>query len=311
MQPVRLPAKFNLSLVDGELKDQLDAIFRDHQSFSEMGFRAVVPGKEYVVSHPNLPHWIVKGIRTDDQGPNMTVDTHIYRVRRALRIAKIIEKCAFTKVVVPHKYLYQNQGQWYVIAEKLPLDPILSLSIEEKKNRKYLSVEQTKELAVICFEAGLLDVDGNNLRILADGRIAIIDTEPIDRKKRKATRLFYQFVPGSKSFFNLLVAAQNTERLAYLSISQDKEIIPIQARYLWRFQARCIAQIALSTILSVGLLIIAKFKMGGFIALVVPVAIGGAFVSAMGLYYLYRSFHVYSEFKKAVANDLKPQLIKD
>src|SRR5690606_19022081 len=121
-------------------------------------------------------------------------DTHLYRVRKALKIEKIIRKYDLSSsVVVPKKYLYFHNGSWHVIAEKLSLSPdvpetnkaywrpIVYAGCQDLRIRngltssaKPITSSQARALTILAFEAGLTDLTLGNLFFTPEGKIAIV-----------------------------------------------------------------------------------------------------------------------------------------
>lgn len=235
MQPLNLPSKFAPYILNdqflgelGNLKVQLDAIFQNDKSLSsENGFNPIDPKKPHTVTHPNLGGWVIKGQRNDRFSHLTTSDTHIYRVRRAYRIQEAIMKYGLSTVTVPDKYLYRAGCNWYVIARKLYIHADADISGLKPNygnpNRKPAarfknSIEgfRIAELVILCFKGGLQDVTESNLHQHIDGRIAILDTEPLSRCIKKTSKTL--FIPnrifwGFKKMWNFKDALSNSNRV--------------------------------------------------------------------------------------------------
>lgn len=250
MQPDPLPSSYQPYILNdkisgemGKLRKRLDAIFKASNALStENGF---VPfgGKEHIVTHPELPGWIIKGGKNDHHS---LPDNHICRADITFKIKEVIRRKGFKELVLPKKYLYKAGDKWYVIAEKLEFDPSVTsdrddVSMQEPKVYKPLTKNQAKELATLCFEGRLEDVSVHNINFLKNGQIAIVDTEPLSRKiiKTLESVSFSQLRPSLRSTFRLISSLSNSEIL-YLLCEDNarKEVRKVQRLYFWKHLAK-------------------------------------------------------------------------
>jgi len=177
VQPRVLPPEFNKYILGAanqpddkekrDLKEILDRHFPRQEEWTP------IEGKLNIIQHPNVPGWILKGIRRDFFGLVLAPDAHIYRVVRAEEYQQGINqhnlKHAF---VLPKKYLYQHDSKWWVVAQKIDFVALTANDI---------SAEQADGIIYLQFHNNLNDCSGGNLKKTAEGKIAIIDTEPLDR----------------------------------------------------------------------------------------------------------------------------------
>jgi hypothetical protein len=263
MQPIQLKSKFDPYILNKatdpekvELHHQLQKIFSSHRpGFDPLSaYQGFLPlgGKNHVVKHPNLPGWVIKGQRNDQF--NFIPDQHIYRVRKATRIQQVIDKHGFTQVVVPKKFLYQHEGSWFVIAQELDLDPNASItknfSIFDKKIVKPLTPEQAKEISTICFEGRLNDLGSHNLFYTRDGKIAIVDTEPVNRKTKKNLG-FFRLIPSFLLTIRFTAANVESERVRRLCEDKAKRAIDTVCRSMYiKHLAKLVAKIVLPLIIA-------------------------------------------------------------
>lgn len=149
--------------------------------------------------------WILKYPRTDGLPTNP--DTHLYRVRKAEKIRNyIINNKLEAEFAVPKKFLYQLENKDYcVIAEKLELSQdVVSLYSDETRKGITIQLElvgqvsalakgakerpltptQAKALAELSI-LGYTDQTFNNFFFTRDGKVAIIDSEPLKRLLKK------------------------------------------------------------------------------------------------------------------------------
>lgn len=153
--------------------------------------------------------WILKLGRTD--GLLTTEDTHLYRVRKAEKIRVYIHNHNLENaLVVPHKYLYWHpqEQQFYVVSEKLDLSDEVATprdlntenafkatallgvegqvqALDQGKPQRELTPDQAEALAQLSIQAGYTDLTYNNMFFTKDGKVAIIDTEPVKRGLKK------------------------------------------------------------------------------------------------------------------------------
>lgn len=279
MQPITLSSKFDSQILNKatepekrELKRKLDDIFSKTKGYILgvwNGFNSLTPERRYIVEHPELPGWVIKGPRSYGE---VTPDTHIYRVRKALRINNIIKKYGFTEVVVPEKYLYQYKNEWVVVAKKLNLDPHAKI-ILTNFNPIYdtynpLNPKAAKELAIICFEGRFDDLKENNLLYSIDGRIALVDTEPFNRISRKNISWWDKIWPSTKFIQDFTNGMLNTERLYKLcDTSQARmEVRKVQEEMLSKNVAQLVVYTVLPVLLSLGTLFTAMALAGPIVA---------------------------------------------
>lgn len=152
--------------------------------------------------------WVIKGDRTGAEAEAMRPDTNIYRVRKAEKIRNFIQENHLEEhVMVPRKYIYwdERSGKFYVIAEKADLSDevatpqanardLLKLegeihggqmeALTNNARERTLTPEQAEALAKLSFK-GYTDLTYNNMFFTTDGRVAILDTEPIKRTIKK------------------------------------------------------------------------------------------------------------------------------
>ena len=163
-------------------------------------------------------------------------DMHLYRVRKAAKI---------------QKYLVQaSTDGYYVVASKLDLSDAVApreglrrfyghnddkarsgLGSEgffsgqcarafaesgDPAREQALTVVQARTLAELSWNAGLTDLSYNNFFFTHDGRVALLDTEPLARsaKKSNASKVAHILLPGDKW---LISAQQSLQGIMMLS----------------------------------------------------------------------------------------------
>lgn len=212
MQPTTLPVKFAPYILDDNCQDgekkalfhKLENIFNSPaaeplskaRGFHQLG------SKPHVVEYPEgLPGWIIKAQRHD--GLVTTPDTHIYRVRRADKLRKLNSK----HFVIPKKYLYQHNNQWYVIAERVKLENAYWIFNEK----------QAEDCAHLICSGKMEDVKYENIALTKRNKFVIYDTEPIYRNARKqCSKRFYRFWPlflATVEFVKIRQELENLKRI--------------------------------------------------------------------------------------------------
>lgn len=160
--------------------------------------------------------WIFKTPRLDFK---QTPDTHLYRVLKAKKIRDYIQKNGLEEhIIVPKKFIIKNPDgsgldSYIIVAEKMRLtDEVVKPTEEyestlkkedlsfdlvgqakafiEGKPQKELSLEQAKALANLAF-LGYTDQTYNNVFFTPDGKVAILDTEPMHRHWKKQEKKFF------------------------------------------------------------------------------------------------------------------------
>lgn len=261
-QAITLPSKFDPYIINhargtfqalSALCATLDTIFKNTSELSiKAGFQPVGSGN--IATHPALEGYIIKG----EMGRPRLPTTHIYRLRRALKLQKIIDKYGFN-IKIPNKFLYQVQNEWYLIAEKLDINTSLSIDAQmsglKKKTYKPLTDLEVKALAVLCCEGNYDDIHGENVVHLNGGGLAIIDTEPRDRrsvKEMKSSRFRSVFIPQIL-LRRFARALEQTDRVFSLSNYEGKkEVVKMQRLHFWKHTAKLIAIAISPLILSIG-----------------------------------------------------------
>ena len=221
--------------------------------------------REYVYSHHDIPKWIVKSNRTGPLAGAMLPDTNAYRVRKARKIERIIEKHKLhDHMVVPKKYTYTDPtGKTHVIAQKLDIDTNRAVSKKwnefidlgaipgesKKAHTSPLTPEQAEGLARCAFDAELTDLSLGNLHLTRDGKVAVLDTEPIKRgwKKKNLCSIFGKIFSNR----NLLTAQQKIIGVGKLKHFCDdtkarKAIDKVENYAMLKVAAKLIASVALT-----------------------------------------------------------------
>ena len=199
-----------------ELRHRLDEIFGEQKDLTSLtGFTLLSRVKPHILKHRQLPGWIIKRQRTDQYAAGE--EQNLCRVLTNAKIQKVLAEHQFTTVVTPKKYLYEYQGQWFVIAQEMDLlhDIKINSVPWERKVPDHLirdlTPQQAGELAVLCYEAGLPDVGAHNLSYLQTGEVCTFDTEPVTLPVQKKWSQLP--IPGIERAVEFFFAHANAQRL--------------------------------------------------------------------------------------------------
>ena len=199
--------------------------------------------------NPDLPGWIIKRARHDKVGqrPDYRSDTHLYRVRKAKKInATLIKNGDDSLFVVPKKYLYTKDNEQVVVAEQM---------VGQKfQNTDRFTPEQTRALTRLVTQGLFTDIHHENFLKREDGKIAIIDTEPVSRGVKKANRNILTYLCGASPIFDVKMKIETLARLAKYCAPEAIPIIErAQRRYICKQVALVVAKIAIAAILLITL----------------------------------------------------------
>lgn len=263
INPSTLPSKFHPFLI-GHAKcafkgeEEIDQLSRSDQ-LKQIKNNVFDAGK-----------WIVKGERAD--GLLMAPDTHIYRVRKAEKIRKFItENHLEEEFIVPQKYIYWSKelSKFYVISEKLELRDAVAepadaeieaffktcsvaggqfLNLANGKQKITLSDSQARTLAQLAF-LGYTDLTYNNMHFTKDGKIAIIDTEPLKRLFKKQLKTVLNQLFGERLSVVTQQAITGTAKLKlYSTDSAKKEIEKVETKNVIRAVAILVSKLAVAVL---------------------------------------------------------------
>jgi len=140
---------------------------------------------------------------------------NLYRVRKAQKIAHFLAAYQLSNdIVIPKKYIYWDGTRLHVVAKELPLSNEVAQPTEEfarsmrrrtneGQAQAFCNGNPTRELtsrqawgmANLAF-LGYTDLCYNNAHFTTDGKVAIVDTEPLRRNIKKGYKksLFYSLM---------------------------------------------------------------------------------------------------------------------
>ena len=215
LKPKFLPFLIGSPQCPAKIKTEIDEIFRE---------KLFAPLKDAHVF--DAGNWILKG----ERAALLTApDTHLYRVRKAEKVRNFIrDNHLEDHLEVPNKYIYwhREESKFYVVAERLNLSNEVpkpaSTELEEilckNKPQRSLTVVQAKSLAELSF-LGLTDLSYNNLLFTQEGKVAIIDTEPVKRAYKKRVRASWFYFFFEEMDYNLI--RQSIAGIAKLKLAID------------------------------------------------------------------------------------------
>jgi len=279
-----LPAKFTQHILSSTNQPQVfQAVQR---AFAEKSLKPLSSDKPYILQPEGL-NYLIKGQRSDGVGSALTQllnglgradDVHIYRVRKAAKIQRLIERYGLQEhVEVPMKWLYWNADdqKWYVVSEKVELSdelPMLnsdySNSVNQEKpqvesklpadlkkvlydetcSRKAMTPGQVRALAIFAMEAAYTDTNLSNVNFTKNGKIAIIDTEPVKRPFFKLIKSNPLFKCGLFDFYPVklqgLFLSTSMIRLSHMSPEAESALRNVENYYIAKCAVRKTVRIA-------------------------------------------------------------------
>ena len=115
-------------------------------------------------------------VKSFDWLPNFHVKYEVIRVANAERLKNIVAVHNLDLIVVPDKYLYHINGQPLEVVNGNYVVIVKSLQGRDGFNAG-INVQQARQLYKVCKYAPYYDMITHNYLILADNRVAIIDTD--------------------------------------------------------------------------------------------------------------------------------------
>jgi hypothetical protein len=242
--------------IEDTKKQQIEEIFRDF----DIQNHQFLENKNYIIDAGN---WILKRAR-----PKLGHNTHLYRVRKAEKVRKYIQKNHLQDhFTVPEMWLYNHNGTFFVVCEKLRLsNDIARLSatwlkesllddpqsfqnftqIQALRNNapeRDLTPIQAHTLAELAFKAHLTDLSFGNLFFTPDHKVALIDFEPIKRTiKKEKLQGFDPLLHNIRSHLSLLQSLTGTAKLkTYTSCNNGamQQIESVERKYIcWHLATR-------------------------------------------------------------------------
>jgi len=191
-----------------DLKEKIDAVFAKglqclNTEDRVMDGIGLLQSRDYVF---DAGDWVLKSARTGNLGrtPESLQDLLIHRVTQIEMLRSFVTHNKLEEAFhLPQKYLYWNesQRQFYVVAEKLELSDEIAKphaeieqlwraegfllggqlkKVGEGAQQRTITALQARSLAQMSF-LGYSDLTYNNLFFDKEGKIAIIDSEPLKK----------------------------------------------------------------------------------------------------------------------------------
>lgn len=189
------------------LKSRVSEIMLRNKTLQDHGFRILstkpLGSKEVpyynVIEHDDLPGWIIKasGYRTSqshittgrsneyNEISHFTIFDSLLRLRMNQRIRDVAKKIGID-VAVPDEYAVPYpkpepgdvSRRYFIISQKLNVQTETETITKIIRMNKKEQTQLARKIALLIKNIGFADPGFNNIRLLSDGRIAIIDTEP-------------------------------------------------------------------------------------------------------------------------------------
>jgi hypothetical protein len=258
-------------IIDGiSLKDRMDAAFavgNANNITCMSGEKSFSGEKSHIRKFSYVPGYFIKTQRKDHFIDKTTPDTHLYRVRKANKIRKAAEKYGFSHLIaVPTKWVYKGKQEWIVLSEELPLSkrelkPYTSYAHTSNTSYDELTPEQARALSILAFETNLNDLGSHNLAFTEDRRVAIVDTEPWDRRITKDfSGVLGNRFPFDHEVLRVSRALDGTLRLKRCCSNPAavREIMAVEKEYYKKTMIKAVMRLALGVLALLATIYIAK-----------------------------------------------------
>jgi hypothetical protein len=186
---------------------QLDNLFADPGMFdsrsalSRVGFDVIKPAKEtecMVAAHPSAPGYLFKKY-ANAVSPKEQRKNYETRIEGARKLAGFIQKRDLRHIVVPGKHLHALPRTFGKDMRVLVVERLDIFGPDESMNR-YREVTEPvlRELLAVLAQFKGLDSNAKNIPFLRDGRIAFVDLEHWDRRKKSRLKSIGSYLSAEK-----------------------------------------------------------------------------------------------------------------
>ncbi len=175
-------------------------MFRSRAAWSAAGFTVLDPAKPtecMVAAHPSAPGYLFKKY-TDDVSTKEQNKNYEARIEGAAKLARFIEKKRLQHVVVPGKHLHDLPRSFDKSSRILVVDRLDVFGPDESVLR-YRSITEPvlRDLLRVIAKFEGLDSNAKNIPFTRDGRIAFVDLENWDRRKKNRLK-FGSYLPEER-----------------------------------------------------------------------------------------------------------------
>jgi hypothetical protein len=176
-------------------------MFNSRAAWSAAGFVVVDPGKVtecMAASHPSAPGHLFKKYANDVPQKKQN-ENYEARIEGAAKLARFIAKKHLHHVVVPGKSLRELPRAFGKSSHLLVVERLDVLGPDESV-RRYRDIAEPvlRELLTVIAKFEGLDSNAKNIPFLRDGRIAFVDLENWERRKKHHLRNIGSYLPEEK-----------------------------------------------------------------------------------------------------------------
>lgn len=173
-------------------------MFDSRAAWSAVGFTVVAPGKVtecMAASHPSAPGYLFKKYANDVPQKKQN-ENYEARIEGATKLARFITKKSLRYVVVPQKSLRDLPRAFGASSRLLVVERLDVLGPDESVRRyRDISDPVLRELLAVIAKFEGLDSNAKNIPFLRDGRIAFVDLENWERRKKHRLRNIGSYLP--------------------------------------------------------------------------------------------------------------------
>jgi hypothetical protein len=179
-------------------------MFDSRAAWSAAGFSIVAPGKVtecMAASHPSAPGYLFKKYANDVPRKKQN-ENYEARIEGAAKLARFIEKKGLRHIVVPQKSLRELPRTFDKSSRLLVVERLDVLGPDESVLRyRDIADPVLRELLAVIAKFKGLDSNAKNIPFLRDGRIAFVDLENWERRKKHHLKNIGSYLPEEKLQF--------------------------------------------------------------------------------------------------------------
>jgi hypothetical protein len=226
------------SCPDNETKLAVDAIIRGRNYYTYLG------GKEHIREYHSVKGKILKFGRSDEF--LYTMEQHPGRVGMSARFRESIEKRKLTHLQAPMTRLYKVGAEEYVVvADKI--EGLRSRNLHGSYSP--LGRDQVRELLLLMDDTEALDSSPENYPLTRDGRVALVDAEPLGNEVLRRVLGKFTYLPMVSSLFKVPQGYLTRSSFKEKNVAaEDADIVDAaQRRFALVSLAKAVATFALAS----------------------------------------------------------------
>ena len=176
-------------------------MFDSRAAWTAAGFAVVAPGKVtecMAASHPSAPGYLFKKYANDVPRKKQN-ENYEARIEGAAKLARFIKKKGLRHVVVPQKSLRDLPRAFGPSSRLLVVERLDVLGPDESVLRyRDIAEPVLREILTVFAKFEGLDSNAKNIPFLRDGRVAFVDLENWERRKKHRLRNISSYLPEEK-----------------------------------------------------------------------------------------------------------------